>query len=312
MVDEKTACGRVLRSAGGIYQVELAGATVECALRGRLKRERGIGRVAVGDEVEVELLPDGGGVITQLLPRRARLSRQSAHGKREQIIAANVDQLAAVFSAARPAPVLELLDRFLVMAEASEIAALVVVNKADLAAAAEAREVFTVYERIGYPVLHTSAKEGAGLDELSERLADRVTLFVGPSGAGKSSLMNALQPGLGLRVAEISKAIERGRHTTVAASMLHLDIGGYVVDTPGLGKLRLWEVGARELAWCFPEFRSYLGACKFPDCQHVHEPGCAIAKAVEARDVPERRYQNYVKFVGEQGPDSTTAGRVGG
>jgi ribosome biogenesis GTPase len=291
--------GRVLRTVGGVYEVEVGRVTLECALRGRLKRKRGIGRVAVGDEVEVDRLEDGSCVITELLPRCARLSRRSADGRREQIIAANVDQLAAVFSVARPEPVFELLDRFLVLAESCEITAFIVVNKIDLTGADRVRERFALYEEIGYPVLYTSAKGCRGLEELRGRLADHITLFVGPSGAGKSSLLNALQPGLGLRVGEISKAIERGRHTTVAASLLRLDVGGYVVDTPGLGKVQFWEVGTHELAWCFPEFREYLGSCKFQDCSHAHEPDCAVIGAKEAGELASRRYESYAKFLDE-------------
>ncbi|MGD2155017.1 MAG: ribosome small subunit-dependent GTPase A [Gemmatimonadales bacterium] len=293
--------GRVLRSVGGVYEVEVevGGETLRCALRGRLKRKRGIGRVAVGDEVEVDRLADGSCVISELLPRSARLSRRSADGRREQIIAANVDRLAAVFSVARPEPVFELLDRFLVLAESSEIAAFIVVNKIDLAGPEEVDERFLLYGEIGYPVLYTSAKERRGLEELGDRLADHITLFVGPSGAGKSSLLNALQPGLGLRVGEISEAIERGRHTTVAAALHRLDAGGYVVDTPGLGNVKFWEVGTHELAWGFPEFRPYLGDCKFQDCSHVHEPGCAVIGALEAGELSSWRYGSYVKFLRE-------------
>lgn len=292
--------GRVLRSVGGVYDVEVGDETLECALRGRLKRKRGIGRVAVGDEVEVERLPDGSCVICDLLPRASRLSRRTAHRRREQIIAANVDQLGAVFSVARPEPVYSNVDRFLVLAEESEIAAFLVVNKIDLAGGCEAREGFGVYEEIGYPVVYTSATSGANLGQLSERLAGHITLFVGPSGAGKSSLLNALQPGLGLRVGEISEAIERGRHTTVAASLQRLDVGGYVVDTPGLGRLQFWEVGTHELPWCFPEFRPYLGDCKFQDCGHVHEPDCAVIAAVETGELSSRRYESYVTILEEQ------------
>jgi ribosome biogenesis GTPase len=291
--------GRVLRTVGGVYEVEVGGETLECALRGRLKRRSGIGRVAVGDEVEVDRLADGSCVITELLPRCARLSRRSADGRREQIIAANVDRLAAVFSVARPEPVFELVDRFVVLAESCEIAAFIVVNKIDLAVGDEVRERFALYEEIGYPVLYTSAKGCRGLEELGDRLVDQITLLVGPSGAGKSSLLNALQPGLGLRVGAISEAIERGRHTTVTAWLHRLDAGGYVLDTPGLGKVKFWEVGTHELAWCFPEFRPYLGGCKFQDCSHTHEPDCAVIGAMEAGELSGRRYESYAEFLDE-------------
>jgi ribosome biogenesis GTPase len=216
---------------GGVYLVELdEGPAVECALRGRLKREKALGRVAVGDEVEVEKTPEGSWVITGVLPRSARLSRRSADGRREQVIAANVDQLAAVFSITQPEPAFELLDRFLVLAEESGITGCLVVNKIDLASETAARDAFELYGEIGYPVLYTSAKTGCHLKQLKDRLAGHITLFVGPSGAGKSSLLNALQPGLGLRVGEISRAIQRGRHTTVTASLQRLPRAGLVLS----------------------------------------------------------------------------------
>ena len=293
--------GRVLRSVGGVYCVELDdGSLVDCAVRGRLKRQKVIGKVAVGDVVEIEQTTEGAYVIKSLLPRVSRLSRRSADGRREQIIAGNVDQLAAVFSVCRPEPVFELIDRLLVLAEASDIAAFLVVNKIDLAIEATARTAFAVYEEVGYPVLYTSAKSGRNLRQLREQLDGHLTLMAGPSGTGKSSLLNAVQPGLGLRIGEISKAIQRGRHTTVAASLHRLDFGGYVVDTPGLGKLQFWEVGNHELAWCFPEFRPLMGRCRFPDCQHMAEPGCAVIEGVERGSISERRYGIYCKIVAEQ------------
>ncbi|HSG80971.1 MAG TPA: ribosome small subunit-dependent GTPase A [Gemmatimonadota bacterium] len=292
--------GRVLRSVGGAYTVEVGGEPWECSLRGRIKLDKSIGRVAVGDVVEVAELADGSRVISGVLPRTNRISRRRAGGRREQVIAANADRLAAVFSITRPEPVFSLLDRFLVLAEANGIPSLVVVNKIDLSGEGEARRDFGVYEEIGYEVIYTSAKTGAAIGALGQCLAGRVTLLVGPSGAGKSSLLNALQPGLGLRVGELSRVLQRGRHTTVAACAHPLDIGGYVVDTPGLGTLQFAEVGDRSLEDCFPEFRPYLERCKFDDCTHVHEPECSLREALARGDIPDRRYESYVKILGER------------
>lgn len=294
--------GRVLRSVGGIYDVavEPGREVVECSLRGRLKRESEIGRVAVGDEVEIEEPSAGDCVITGVLPRSSRLSRRSADGRREQIIAANVEQLAAVFAVVRPEPSTALIDRFLVLAESSEIPGFLVINKIDLSSARAARKEFSGYEEIGYEVLYTSSKKGRGMTELRDRLASHITLFVGPSGVGKSSLLNALQPGLGLRVGELSRTVERGRHTTVTASLHPLDAGGYVVDTPGLGQLQFWEVGRHELAWCFPEFRAHTAVCKFGDCTHTNEPECGVISAVERGEIPAWRYESYQRILEEQ------------
>lgn len=298
--EEKEAMGRVLRSTGGVYQVDVAGAMIECSLRGRLKRGVDPGRVAVGDEVELELLQSGDCAITEVQPRRSKLSRRSADGRREQIIAANIDQLVAVFAVKRPDPVYSLLDRFLVLAESSDMPTFIVANKIDLSGEAEAREQFGLYERIGYEVLYSSAKSGQNVGELGKRLAGRTSLLAGPSGAGKSTLLNELQPGLGLAVGEVSEALEKGRHTTVEASMHRLEVGGYVVDSPGLRRLRFWEVAEHDLGWCFPEFRERLDECRFPDCAHHQEPGCAVTAARAAGEVDERRYESYLRILDEQ------------
>lgn len=293
--------GRVLRSVGGSYAVEVApDRTLDCRLRGRLKLDREIRRVVVGDRVQVERLEDGTCAIVGVLPRSSKVSRLAAHGRKEQLIAANVDQMAAVFAMAEPRPQLDLLDRFLVLAEGNGIVPFVVVNKIDLTDGAAARRELEVYERIGYDMLYTSARTGAGVEALRERLHGRTTILVGPSGVGKSSLLNAVQPELGLRVGAMSRALEAGRHTTVEATLHRLESGGYVVDTPGLRKLEFWEVGSEALDECFPEFRPHLGGCKFPDCSHVHEPDCAVRSALEQGEIEERRYRSYERILRER------------
>lgn len=281
--------GRILRIAGGSYRVEVEGEDVPCVLAGRLKQE-GEARVAVGDRVGVERLADGPDRITGILPRRSKLARRAAESESEQIIAVNVDQVAAVFSVTRPEPDLAMLDRMLALAELNGLEAFIVANKTDLAPPAP----FGHYGDAGYDVLPTSAKEGVGLDELGRRLEDRISVFAGPSGAGKSSLLNAVLPGLERRVGEVSgSGGGRGRHTTVNATLLPLPGGSYVADTPGLQYLSLWRMPPDEMAAAFPEFRPLLGGCRFNDCRHLEEPGCAIRDALEHGEVAERRYDSY-------------------
>ncbi|MBV9774088.1 MAG: ribosome small subunit-dependent GTPase A [Gemmatimonadetes bacterium] len=287
--------GTVLRAQGGVYEVETADGVVEATLRGRVKREERSGdRVVVGDSVEVE--PAGAGwTIERVHERRTELVRR-APGKapRAKVIVANVDQVLIVFAAANPTPHLRMLDRFLVICESSGLEPRIVVNKVDRVAPGEAQALFAPYERAGYPVLYTAAKQGVGVDELRGIICGRTSALTGPSGVGKSSLLNAVQPGLGLRVAAISEAVNKGRHTTVTAQLLPLECGGYVADTPGLRELGLWGVDPDELDTYFPEFEPHLGTCRYTSsCTHTHEPGCSVRAAVDAGEVDAGRYESY-------------------
>ncbi|MFW5947233.1 MAG: ribosome small subunit-dependent GTPase A [Gemmatimonadota bacterium] len=290
--------GLVRAAVGGTYEVELYPGTanarvVEAVLRGRLKQEQRTGdAVVVGDRVRVLSHEDGSHTIEAVGDRVSELARRAPGGRhRAKVVVANVDQLVAVFSVAEPAPRLRMLDRFLVLAEANDLDGVVVANKVDLDD--EAGSAFRVYEEIGYPVVWTSARDGTGLDRFREVLRDRVSVLAGPSGVGKSSLLNGIQPGLGLRTARISDAVGKGRHTTVSAVLIALDCGGYVADTPGLRELGLWGVDPGELDACFPELRPHLGDCRFRSCSHTHEPGCAVLEAVEAGEVDRARYASY-------------------
>lgn len=278
--------GRVLRISGGAYHVETAGGGLTCVLAGRLKRGDGP-RASVGDRVRCERTDEGEGRIVAILPRESKLARRSVTGRAEQVIVANLDQVVPVFAVARPAPDRIMLDRLLVIAELNGLDAFVVVNKADLGAV----DGFDGYRDAGYEVVATSAREGSGLEELADRLHGRISALAGPSGAGKSSLLNALVPGLERRVGEVSG--ERGRHTTVNATLVPLPDGGYVADTPGLQVLQLWAMDPDELAAGFPEFRALLGGCRFNDCRHLEEPGCAIRRALEDGRVAGHRYESY-------------------
>lgn len=295
--------GMVLQALGGVYQVETADGVCEAVLRGRLKREVRSGeRVVAGDVVNLAP-PEREGdrwTIEEVEPRRTVLERRApGKARRGKAIAANIDQVLVVFAAAHPAPHLRMLDRFLVLCESTGLDAVVVANKVELVGGVEGgREIFGVYETVGYPVLYTSVKADIGIGALRERLQGRVSALTGPSGVGKSSLLNAVQPGLTLRVGSVSEAVQKGRHTTVTAELIPLIGGGYVADTPGLRELGLWEVEQEELDHCFPEFRPWLGRCRYGNsCSHSHEPACAVRGAVEAEEVPRERYESYLRML---------------
>lgn len=299
MSEGRAERGIVLQGTGGVWRVrtvegEDAGAVHDASLRGRLKHEEGP-KLAVGDRVTIERDErDGAWAITAIEPRRSRLARRAPGKKQaERIVAANVDQVVVIFAAARPEPHLRMLDRFLAIAEGNELAAQVVVNKIDLVDAEATHGRFAPYERAGYPVVFTSVKADRGLDALRAALADRISVLTGPSGVGKSSLLNALYPGLDLRVGEISESVQKGRHTTVGASMHPLPDGGFVVDTPGLREVGLWGLPSAATDRFFPELRPYLDQCRFADCTHRVEPDCAVREAVERDELSRERYESY-------------------
>lgn len=253
--------------------------------------------VAVGDQVNFVDTGRGTGLITEVLPRKSKLVRRSAVPKPgahpfEQIIVANVDQVVPVFSAAQPPPKWNLLDRYLTSAESLDLSSLICITKMDLAAQDDRLQAeLDLYRQIGYRVLLTSVVTGEGLTELREALQGRISVFVGKSGVGKTSLLNAMQPGLGLRVNAVNQVTGKGKHTTSNLEMFPLENGGSVVDTPGMREFGLWEVDESDLALFFPEMRHYVGRCKFGlDCSHDHEPGCAIRRAVAEGKIAPRRY----------------------
>jgi ribosome biogenesis GTPase len=293
--------GVVLRGTGGVWHVHGEDGVVRpAALRGRVKHAAGV-KLAVGDEVVLH--PDKRGdasTIGEIRPRRTQLVRRSPGGAwGERVIVANPDQVVVVFAITKPEPHRRMLDRFLVIAEANALAARIVFNKVDLASQSECEERFDEYRRIGYPIHCTSSRQGIGLELLHEAFRSRTSVLTGPSGVGKSSLLNAMYPGLDLRVGEISESVEKGRHTTVGAYMHPLPDGGYVVDTPGLREVGLWGVPADSLARCFPEIRVRSGGCRFADCRHIAEPGCAVREAVESGEISAERHESYVKLLTE-------------
>ena len=290
-----TEQGVVLQGTGGVWSVRTSdGTTRDVSLRGRLKISAD--KLAVGDEV---ILEDAGGAwaIAEILPRRSVLARRSPSGAYgERIVAANVDQVIVVFAAANPEPHPRMLDRFLVIAEANGLQAHIVVNKVDLVDPAAARARFADYPLAGYPIHYTSTVTRVGLDELAAALKGRTSALSGPSGVGKSSLLNALYPGLDLRVGAISQSVNKGRHTTVGALLHPLPDGGYVADTPGLREVGIWGLSADALDRCFPEFVAHLGHCRFADCHHVVEPDCAVRAAIAAGELSANRYDSYVRL----------------
>ncbi len=294
--------GTVLQARSGHHRVRSGDETVTCSVRGRLKQERlYTDLVATGDRVLWRPTRPGKGVIEEVLPRETKLSRlRPGPGQMpfEHVIVANPDQAVFILAVREPEPHTRLLDRLLVLAENNDLPAIICANKVDLLDdPLEAHELFGVYEEIGYPVLLTSSKTGRGIDELREMLRDRISVLSGPSGVGKTSLLNAVQPELGLAVREVSESTGKGRHTTVSTRLWPLDEGGYVADTPGLREAGLYDIEPEELAWHFVEMRPYLSDCHFSSCTHTHEPGCAVKAAVEAGKISDERYDSYWRLL---------------
>jgi len=281
--------GTVLERDGSVYRVATAGGEVRAVLRGKAKRETP--RVVVGDRVLLEPEPTGEyhGVVG-VEPRTTLLERRVPEGRGTRPVAANIDEVFVVTSSARPAPIPQLIDRLLVVAEANSISAAVVVNKVDLD---PGLDLIQRCRKAGYTVYATSARTGEGIADLATVLRDRISVVTGPSGAGKSSLLNAIQPGLKLRIGEISARVRRGKNTTVSAVMLPLDAGGFLVDTPGFSEVGLWGIEPRELASCFPEMRPYIGDCRYNDCRHMTEPGCRIQAVTDAGVIQPDRLESY-------------------
>jgi ribosome biogenesis GTPase / thiamine phosphate phosphatase len=295
----ETLQGLVIRAQSGFLTVETDKGEYTCRLRGRLKQGETEGDiVAVGDRVSITPYDDGSGMIDYVHERSTVFSRTRSGIKKDfrQILLANPDQLVIVFACAEPEPHLRMLDRFLVIAEKQRIDALIVANKVDLVTQSQAEGIFGLYKELGYRVLYTSALTGVGVDDLQEGLKDKISALAGPSGVGKSSLLNTIQPDLGLHVRAVSEATSKGRHTTQVRELFPLDVGGYVADMPGLRSLALWDIEPEELDAYFIEIRNLVSECQFNDCTHSHEPGCAVRKAVEDGEVTPERYASYLRL----------------
>ncbi len=287
----------------GFYHVYLEdGREIVCHPRGRLKKRRSDeireDIIAMGDQVIVSLQPDGKGAIEEVLPRTKALIRSapSARGEYKQVLLANPDQIVLVFACAQPAPRLRMLDRFLVICEQQGIEVLIAANKVDLIGEEKAQEMFALYSAIGYKVIFTSAKTGLGVSVLKKHLENKLSGLVGPSGVGKSSLLNAIQPSLGLAIKDVSEGTFKGRHTTVVRRVFPLDEGGFVADLPGIRMLSLWDIEPEELDGYFREIKPLVVDCQFSDCTHINEPGCAVKTAVSSGKVHPERYESYVRM----------------
>lgn len=294
-VDESQCLrGRVLAVHGLTSVVEAeAGGQYRCTVRRILKTlstdQRHV--VAAGDKVLFRPADNREGVIERIEPRHGILSRGTRG--RQHVLVANVDQLIIVGSAAEPYLKPNLIDRFLVSAEQGHLRPCICINKVDLVDAAAMQPLVGVYSQMGYRVLLVSAQTGFGIDRLRRVLAGRQSVISGQSGVGKSSLLNAVQPGLGLAVAEVSAESQKGRHTTTTARLLPLVVGGYVVDTPGIRQFQLWDVSPEEIGGFYRDLRPYVSRCDFPDCTHTHEAGCAVKNAVADGWLDARRYESY-------------------
>ncbi len=314
--------GLVVRSTGSWYDVRLdRGDRVRARIRGRFRLDAQeideTNPLAVGDHVRLLLGDDGTGYIMAIEPRENQLSRRASGRKaavREHVIVANVDRAWCVQSTFGPKVNPGFIDRFLVAAEASHIPAGLIINKADLLddepRAQEAMAFWEeLYSGLGYPVLLTSAETGRGVEAFREHLAGRISVVSGPSGVGKSSLLNTVDPDLDLATSEVSEKTQKGRHTTTFATLLDV-AGGWVADTPGIREFGIWDMSPQELGGYFVEFRPFIPDCRFPDCTHAHEPGCAVQDALDRGEITPERYGSYLAILETVESEYETAERM--
>ena len=296
---ENRFTGTVVRATGSWYDVLHDGATLRCRIRGklRLKGVRSTNPVVVGDEVVCEA--EGGDcVIVDIEPRRNYVIRRASNlSKESHIIAANVDQALLMVTLRSPETPKEFADRFLVTCEAYKVPATILLSKIDLQDAEAVAEFRAGYEGAGSRVLEVSAKEGRGVEKVRELLAGRTTLVSGNSGVGKSTLIQAIDPSLDIRTGEISDSHHKGRHTTTFSTMYPLAEGGAVIDTPGIKGFGLLDIDDAELWHYFPEMMRVAPGCRFYNCTHTHEPGCAVVEAVKAGEIAWSRYESYLKIL---------------
>lgn len=294
---------KVIQSTGAGYIVKTQDAEIFCTIRGklRLKGFRSTNPVAVGDEVNIEMIDDITGVITKIFPRKNCIIRKSTNlSKHSHIIASNIDQAVFVFTLRNPETTTTFLDRFLVSAESYSIPTVIIFNKADIYSQEEypkLAEIMAVYADVGYNVIATSIKNNLGIDQLKSVLIGKTSLIAGQSGVGKTSLINSVSPGLNLKIGDISEAHNTGKHTTTFAKMHKLSFDAWIIDTPGIKAFGLVDLKREEIYHYYPEMFSYAKGCKYYNCTHYNEPDCAVKNAVQAGKIAWWRYKSYLNII---------------
>ncbi|MEW5924315.1 MAG: ribosome small subunit-dependent GTPase A [Candidatus Zixiibacteriota bacterium] len=296
IISFQNARGIVVRGHGKAFIVRSEHKDIPCEIRGKVKYDTdSTTPVAVGDEVCISINPDGTGMIESVEKRRSMFFRPAKGlDSKKQVIAANIDRLAAVVSVLQPPLKPGLIDRFLISAEIGGLEPLVIFNKIDLGRPILVEELRKVYKNLGISCHIVSAITREGCEELAADLASHMTIFAGHSGVGKSTILNRLIPGLNIRVSPVSESTDKGVHTTTKVELYELPNGGYVVDSPGLKILGLWEVSRTDLAGFFPEMSEFCDNCRFAGCSHTHEPDCAVKQAVSKGQIAEFRYKSYL------------------
>ena len=303
--------GLVIKSTGSWYTVRTAdGDDINCKVKGnfRVKGIRTTNPVAVGDDVTISVNPDGTAYITAVTPRKNYIIRRASNlSKESHIIAANLDRAFLVVTLAHPATSTTFIDRFLATAEAYRVPVTIVINKVDLLESADDRELLEavryLYDSIGYDVIEVSAKTGEGMDELKSRMAGKISLLSGNSGVGKSTIINAVLPDLKVRTAAISDMHDTGMHTTTFSEAFELPEGGWLIDTPGIKGFGTIDFDKYEIAHFFPEIFEVSRECRYGDCTHTREPGCAVLKALEDHRIAQSRYASYLSILDDTNPD---------